>query len=135
MSAGYSKRSLLQKLGIKSGFRMAFFNAPADYRVKLGKLPEDAKVETQSMSGLDFIHLFTRSKSHLENEFPKLKRMLSHEGMLWVSWPKGTSGVNTDLNENVIRKVGLDNGLVDVKVAAVDEVWSGLKFVFRVIDR
>jgi len=135
MSTGHPKVSLSQKLGIKNGFRMAVFNAPHDYREKLGKLPDNIAIETRLMNSLDFIHFFAKSRSQLEDEFPKLKMMLSQKGMIWISWPKGSSGLETDLNENVIRKVGLNNGLVDIKVAAIDEIWSGLKFVFRLKDR
>jgi hypothetical protein len=84
---------------------------------------------------LDFIQFFSSRRSHLDEQFPKLKASLSPSGMLWVSWPKGSSGVPTDLTENVVRDIGLTNGLVDVKVCAVDETWSGLKFVFRLKDR
>ena len=84
---------------------------------------------------LDFIHFFTRKREDLEEGFPRLKRELSQKGMLWVSWPKGSSRVETDLDENVVREVGLKNGLVDVKICAVDETWSGMKFVYRLRDR
>lgn len=84
---------------------------------------------------MDFIHFFTRSRLQLESEFPKLKGMLSRSGMLWISWPKSSSGLETDLSENIVRRAGLDSGLVDVKIVAVDETWSGLKFVFRLKDR
>lgn len=84
---------------------------------------------------IDFIHFFTRAAAELESRFPQLKAALAFDGMLWVSWPKKASKVNSDLDENVVREVGLRNGLVDVKVAAVDEVWSGLKFVYRLEDR
>jgi hypothetical protein len=85
--------------------------------------------------GLDFIHFFTKSKSDLEKALPGMRASLVANGMIWVSWPKGTSKVPTDLNENIVRELALKNKLVDVKVAAVDDVWSGLKLVIRVKDR
>lgn len=92
-------------------------------------------MEAASEGTFDFIHFFTKSHQQLETEFPKLKSKISQNGILWISWPKRTSGEKTDLNDNVVRKVGLDNGMADVKVAAIDETWSGLKFVFRIRDR
>jgi len=86
-------------------------------------------------SPLDFIHFFTKLRGELENKFPILKQELSQDGILWISWPKGSSKVETDLNENVVREIGLKNGLVDVKVTNVDQIWSGLKFVYRLKDR
>ncbi|HNP06444.1 MAG TPA: hypothetical protein PKN99_02405 [Cyclobacteriaceae bacterium] len=83
----------------------------------------------------DFIHLFVKEKKRFGREFLKLKTELKKDGMLWVSWPKKSSKVASDLDENIIRDYGLANGLVDVKVCAVDEVWSGLKFMYRVKDR
>lgn len=129
--AGYSKRSLVEKLGIKDGAAVAILGAPRGYARLLGTLPRTARAGVP----LDFIQLFTREKRALEREFGRLARSLAPAGMLWVSWPKKASGVATDLTEDVIRAVGLAHGLVDVKVAAVDEVWSGLKFVRRLKDR
>ena len=84
---------------------------------------------------MDLVQFFTTERTELEAQFPSLKQAIAYDGSLWISWPKKASKVKTDLNENVIREIGLDNGLVDVKVCAVDEIWSGLKFVFRVEDR
>ena len=111
---------------------------PRGYRKLLGTLPSGARIETRDDAGNTpraFIHYFTKTRSALEKRFPVLERALTPAGMLWISWPKGTSGVTTDLTENVIREIGLANGLVDVKVCAVDATWSGLKFVRRVKDR
>ena len=135
MPAGYSKRSLVDKLGIKDGFSIAILGAPKDYAATLGKLPSGVTQDDKLNGPLDFIQFFASKRSHLEEHFPKLKAALSSGGMLWVSWPKASSGVPTDLNENLVREIGLRNGLVDVKVCAVDEVWSGLKFVYRIKDR
>jgi len=135
MAAGYSKRSLVDKLGIKDGFAIAILGAPMNYPATLGKLPSGVKQANKLNGPLDFIQFFASKRTHLERHIPKLKAALSSGGMLWVSWPKGLSGVPTDLTENVVREIGLANGLVDVKVCAVDEVWSGLKFVYRIKDR
>ena len=115
--------------------RIAIVNAPRGYGRLLGKLPERV-VRKASVGGpLDFVQLFTAEKRELERRFGELERALAPAGMLWISWPKKASGVTTDLTEDVIRAIGLAHGLVDVKVAAVDEVWSGLKFVRRAKDR
>jgi hypothetical protein len=134
-SSGYSKRPLPEKLGIKEGFTVGVINAPPGYLEMLAKLPKGVRMEPESDQLLDFVHLFTAVRSQLEDEFPKLKKKLTQRGMLWISWPKRSSGVETDLSESVVREIGLGNRLVDVKVASIDETWSGLKFVRRVRDR
>ena len=134
-NAGYSKRSLVDKLGIKAGHRVAILGAPPDYATTLGELPPQVKSGKDLRGEKDFLHLFTKSWQELEQKFPALKSSLAKSGMLWISWPKGSSGVATDVNETVVREIGLRNGLVDIKVCAVDETWSGLKFVYRVKDR
>jgi hypothetical protein len=133
--AGYSGKALVQKLGIKAGARIAILNPPNGYARTLGKLPARMARRTTTAGALDFIQFFTTEKGTLEREFAKLTRALTPAGMLWISWPKKAAGVPTNLTEDVIRAVGLAHGLVDVKVAAVDDVWSGLKFVRRVKDR
>lgn len=133
--AGYSKRPLLEKLGIKPGFAVAIVDAPEGYAATLGDLPESATLVAKPRAGLDFIHLFSKQRRALDSKFRALKGALKPNGMMWVSWPKGSSGVETDLSDNVVREIGLKNGLVDVKVCAVDETWSGLKFVYRLKDR
>ena len=135
MPVGYSKRSLVEKLGIKDGFAISIIGAPKDYAATLGRLPFGVKQSKRLAGPLDFIQFFCSKRAQLEADFPNLREALSPSGMLWVSWPKGSSGVFTDLTENVVREIGLRNGLVDVKVCAVDEVWSGLKFVYRIKDR
>jgi hypothetical protein len=129
--AGYSPRSLVDKLGIKPGTRIAILNAPRGYRAALGSLPAGVKVSASPRGSLPFIHVFTRTRNDLERRLPALLRALAPDGALWVSWPKQASGVPTDVTEDVVRAVALPTGLVDVKVAAVDEVWSGLKLVRR----
>jgi len=132
--AGYSKRSLVDKLGIKDGAKIVILNAPRGYKRTLGTLPQVSR--TSRVAGrLDFVQFFTKERQELERRFAALARALAPAGMLWISWPKGASGVATDLSEDVIRVIGLAHGLVDVKVAAVDDVWSGLKFVRRLKDR
>ncbi len=135
MATGYSKRSLVEKLGIKEGHRLAIVGAPEGYTSALGKLPPRTKWVKTLRGPLDFIHCFSKSRGALEGKFPSLKQALAPAGMLWISWPKGSSGFGSDLSENVVREIGLRNGLVDVKVCAVDAIWSGLKFVFRLKDR
>jgi hypothetical protein len=135
MSAGYSGTPLIKKLGLKPGHHIIILNPPDDYAITLGPLP-DAVTQAEALAGpLDFIHFFATERGELETEFPNLKAALAYDGMLWISWPKKASKVPTDLDENIIRDIGLSNGLVDVKVAAIDAVWSGLKFVFRLENR
>ena len=132
--AGYSGTPLIKKLGIKPGFNVLFVNAPAGFTNDL-ELPNDVVARPTARTRLDFVLLFVKSQKELEQKFSLLAAKLTPAGMLWISWPKKTSRVQTDLNENVIRHIGLAKGMVDVKVCAVDEVWSGLKFVFRLKDR
>ena len=132
--AGYSKTHLSQKLGLKEGMSVFFYNERPSYHALLEQLPNDVTVN-KSQEKLDFIQYFTKEKKELEKVFPKLKQSLKYSGMLWISWPKAASGVAIDINENLVRDIGLKNGLVDVKVIAIDEIWSGLKFVYRLMDR
>lgn len=133
--AGYSQRSLVDKLGIKAGHRVHIAGAPDGYDEVLGPLPAGVTRAPQLRGPFDFIQFFTDSRARLESRFASLKRGLKKDGMLWVSWPKKASGVPTDLTEDVVRDIALGHGLVDVKVAAVDAVWSGLKLVYRKKDR
>jgi hypothetical protein len=135
MSAGYSGTPLVKKLGIKPGFKIAILNPPANYSQLIGELPGSIVVVDDLSGPLDFIHFFTRQSAELADQFPALKQVLASNGMLWISWPKKSAKAATDLTENVVRDIGLRNRLVDVKVAAIDESWSGLKFVYRVEDR
>jgi hypothetical protein len=134
--AGYSGTPLLKKLGIKPDFRIILQNAPSPYLDWLSPLPEGIKIVKKSAKDdIDFTHLFVLKRSVFEKEFLIFKKNLKKDGMMWISWPKKSSKVPTDLDENIIREFGLANGLVDVKVCAVNEVWSGLKFVYRTKDR
>lgn len=131
---GYSGTPLPKKLGVKPGFRVRLIDAPPEVRAELSA--ELASCETAAGTApLDFAMLFTKSKPVLRKEFNRISKLLAPAGMLWVSWPKRSSGVVSDVDENTVREVGLDAGLVDVKICAVTEVWSGLKFVRRVKDR
>ncbi|HEY9045213.1 MAG TPA: DUF3052 domain-containing protein [Ohtaekwangia sp.] len=133
--AGYSGTPLLKKLGIKPGFTIYVHQAPEEYMNWLSPLPDDVSIQRTLKGELDFIHLFVKELKVFEKEFVRSKQHLKKTGMLWISWPKKSSKVPTTLDENLIREFGLAEGLVDVKVCAVDEVWSGLKFVVRVKDR
>jgi hypothetical protein len=133
--AGYSGTPLVKKLGYKPGMRAHVVSAPKHYRELLGDVPADVEFLARAAADLDLVHLFVRSRADLSKAFPPLAPLLKPAGMLWVSWPKKTSKLVGDLGENEVRAIGLAAGLVDVKVCAVDEDWSGLKFVRRVKDR
>ena len=129
--AGYSKTPLAQKLGIKAGTKVVAMSAPAGYRKWLAPLPEKVSFSNQPIAGSPFVHLFVSERRILEEELKRLRKLLADAGILWVSWPKKSSGVATDITEDVIRDVCLPLGFVDVKVCAVDEIWSGLKLMIR----
>jgi hypothetical protein len=131
---GYSGTPLPKKLGIKPGFRVRLANAPPEVRTELREALAGCEIINQNHA-LNFAMLFTKSRAELGKEFSTMAKSLTPSGMLWVSWPKKSSGVATDLDENVVRGIGLDAGMVDVKVCAVTDVWSGLKFVRRLKDR
>jgi hypothetical protein len=133
--AGYSGTPLIKKLGIKEGFAVALINAPKNFRKELGMLPANAKVVVSADKPPDLIMFFVTSERSLIGKFSLLASKLSPPGMLWVAWPKKSSGVQTDLSFSTVQRVGLDAGLVDVKICAVNDVWSGLKFVYRLKDR
>jgi hypothetical protein len=133
--AGYSGTPLPKKLGIEPGFKAAFFELPAEIKKDLKAALAETEMAKDGEARLDFAMIFVRSQAEMKEQFPRFARRLVPAGMLWVSWPKKTSGMATDLNENDVRRIGLVAGLVDVKVCAVNEVWSGLKFVIRVKDR
>ena len=133
--AGYSGTPLLKKLGIKPGIRIYVHQPPPSYFDWLHPLPEKTEVAEKAGGRLDFIHLFVKDQKTFRDVLIKSKTFLKSDRMLWVSWPKKSSGVTTDLDENKIRDFGLDHGLVDIKVCAVDETWSGLKFVIPLKNR
>lgn len=133
MPAGYSGTPLVKKLGYKPGMRVIFLGAPDHYPKLLGKLPEDVDVRTRLTGAFDLIHFFTPKYARLEKELPRLAKALNPAGMLWISWPKKASKLEKDLSETDVRETVLrtQKHLVDVKICAVDEDWSGLKFVIR----
>jgi len=135
MTANRQGRTLAGKLGIKEGATIAVLNPPNDCHRTLGRLPKLVTVENALRKRLGFIHFFTKSKQELKYSLRGLKHSLAQDGVLWISWPKGSSKIETDLNENTVREIVLKSGLVDTKVIAVDEDWSGLKFVHRLKDR
>lgn len=125
---------LAKKLGIKEGFRITFLNAPSGFRESLGELPARVKI-IGVQKPLDLIVFFPKSQDDLETKFTKLAEKLSPAGMLWVAWPKKSAQVETDLTFESVQQTGLAAGLVDNKVCAINEVFSGLRFVFRLEDR
>jgi hypothetical protein len=127
--AGYSARSIVQKLGIKPGFRIFVTSAPAAYADIVGALPPDAKLLTRPAAALDMVHMFARQAAGLAEKLRFHRDTIAPDGMIWVSWPKKSSGVPTDLTDVVVRDLALPLGLVDIKVCAIDDTWSGLKFV------
>ena len=130
-SAGYSGTPLVRKLGIAAGQTVALLGAPAGFRELLSPLPPGITFVSRLSPGVDVAHLFVSRRVELTRRLPALRLRLRDDGVLWVSWPKMTSGVPTDVSENIIRQVALPIGLVDVKVCAVDETWSALKLVIR----
>jgi hypothetical protein len=134
-SAGYSGTPLAKKLGIKEGFTLKLINLPENYFNLFPDFPKDVKIATKEKSNIDFIHYFSTNKLNLGKDIPTLKKELSRDGMIWVSWYKKSAKIPTDITEDIVRDLALQNGLVDVKVCAIDEVWSGLKLVIPVKDR
>lgn len=131
MSAGYSGTPLAAKLGIKPGSRVHLIGAPREYRALLEPLPDKVQFSSRMSDGIDVIHLFTRRRAELAIRLPVIQKTMRPDASIWISWPKKSSGVETDMTEDVIRAVALPMGLVDIKVCAVDEVWSGLKLMIR----
>jgi hypothetical protein len=129
-TAGYSGTPLVQKLGIKAGARVAFVNDPPEFKPLLKDLPAIKKG-----SPSDYVHLFVRSQADLKKHLGAAKKDLEQDGMIWVSWPKKASGIPTDVTEDTVRNAALPVGLVDIKVCAIDETWSGLKLVIRKENR
>jgi hypothetical protein len=135
MASGYSTNPLYKKLGLKVGFRLLIIGNPQPYKAFIGAIDADLLYQEHDGLNLDFVHLFTNSVTELTNLLPGLKTQIKKDGMIWVSWYKKSARKETELNEHIIRETALSTGLVDVKVCAVDETWSGLKLVFRLKDR
>jgi hypothetical protein len=133
--AGYSGTPLEKKLGIKPGFEIMLVNAPTYYFNLFSDLPGDLNFNKDPDIKKDFIHFFTKNEDEFIETLPLLKDQIKANGIIWVSWPKKASKIITDITENTIRDYGLKIGLVDIKVCAVDEIWSGLKFVIPIKDR
>ena len=133
--AGYSGTPLATKLGIKEGHRVAFPSAPDGFRKLLHEFPADVSIRARAAGQLDVIVFFTKRRAELERRLPALRRAMDPAAGLWIAWPKRSSGVETDLTEDVVRELGIANRLVDNKVCAIDETWSGLRLVIRLEDR
>ena len=133
--AGYSGTPLVKKLGIKAGSALYLYKPPNEYFDWVSPMPEKTVVRARLTGQVDFVHIFALHSDAFQREFDRCQKHLHKDGMLWVSWPKKSSKIRSDLDENIIRDYGLKRGLVDVKVCAVSDIWSGLKFVIRLKDR
>lgn len=130
-TAGYSGKPLAAKLGIKPGLRLYARHAPGNYLELLGALPQGVEVLSRPSGKMDLVHLFNTDAATLRRELEQYRHKIAENGTIWVSWPKKAAKVPTDVTEDVVRELALPLGLVDVKVCAVDETWSGLKLVIR----
>jgi hypothetical protein len=135
MMAGYSGTPLPQKLGIKPGLTVVTINAPTNYRRLLGTNPEGAAFSDRPKLDSNFVHVFIKKRSELEKRLSVLREKIADTGTVWVSWPKKSSGVPTDVTEDGVRAAALPLGFVDVKVCAIDNTWSGLKLMVRRVNR
>ena len=133
--SGYSGTPLGKKLGIKEGFCISFINVPENYFELIGSLPEKLIVAGNSKIRKDLIHYFSKDIEQVKLNFPRLKRQLKSNGMIWISWPKKNKSYTYNISEDAIRSIGIINGLVDIKVCAIDDTWSALKFVIPIKDR
>ena len=132
---GYSGTPLPRKLGIKEGHRLSLVSAPRGFKGELGELPPGVRTVARTAKDVDVALLFTKRAADLKRDFARQAKRIVQTGMVWVAWPKRSSGVATDLSFDIVRSTGLAAGLVDTKVCAVDDTWSGLKFMIRVKDR
>lgn len=135
MDLNYAHVPLAKKLGISENDSLVVINKPTLYEQTLGEISNTLTIHNRVNNLVDFIHYFAHNKSDLIHKFPELKHFLTPSGMLWISWPKKSSHIPSDLDENTIIKIGLENGLVDVKVVSFDETWSALKFIYRLKNR
>jgi hypothetical protein len=133
--AGYSGTPLAKKIGIKQGSRIALVNGPKGFQFDPKELPDNVEFLKSTGKSLDIILFFVTTERTLVKDFSKLAARLTANGMIWIAWPKKSSGVATDLSFELVQRIGLDAGLVDVKICAVDDTWSALKFVYRLKDR
>src|SRR5258706_3240632 len=133
---GYSGIPLAKKLGLnKAPLKLLTINAPKEYKSWLGDLPEGVTLVAKAKKPIDAVHVFTTESAFLDAILSKLRNELKQDGFIWVSWPKKSSKVPTDITDNIIREIALPLGFVDIKVCAVSEVWSGLKLVIRKSER
>ncbi len=130
-AAGYSGTPLTQKLGLKPGMQVAWPGAPEHFESLLAPLPDGIRVKPRTVAPLDVVVLFVTRRAQLARRLPALRKAIAPAGAVWAAWPKRASGVETDVTEDVVRDVALPLGLVDVKVCAIDETWSGLRLVIR----
>jgi hypothetical protein len=133
--SGYSGTPLAQKLGIRPEMAVVLIRAPANYRKLLGRIASSVEFSDQIKNASNFVHIFTKSRGELEERLAILREKVADTGIVWVSWPKKSSGVRTDVTEDVVRSIALPLGFVDVKVCAIDETWSGLKLMVRRTNR
>ena len=132
---GYSGTPLAKKLGIKEGFKIKLINQPDNYYDLFTDFPGQVFIISEVQTKIDFIHYFVLDKTELILNISELKSEIVPNGMLWISWPKKSSGIQTNIDENTIRNVAIDNGMVDIKVCAIDNIWSGLKLVIPLKNR
>jgi hypothetical protein len=133
--SGYSGTPLAQKLGITQEMAVVLIRAPTNYRKLLGPIASRVEFSDQIKNASNFVHIFTKSRGELEKRLAILREKVADTGIVWVSWPKKSSGVRTDVTEDVVRSIALPLGFVDVKVCAIDETWSGLKLMVRRTNR
>lgn len=129
--AGYSGTPLAKKLGIKEQFKVFVVNAPQDYRAMLEPLPESVQFTSKAGSSTDMVHIFTTRRAELAKALGAFRKQLAADAMVWVSWPKKSAQVASEITEDTVREIALPLGFVDIKVCAVNEIWSGLKLVVR----
>ena len=134
-NTGYSGTPLARKLGIKEGFKIRLVNQQQYYFQLFDDFPENVSIKTDKKSKKNLIHYFTKEASELIENINSLKNEIELNGIIWISWPKEASKITTDITEDTVRNLALKNGLVDIKVCAVDQIWSGLKLVIPVKDR
>lgn len=135
ITAGYSGTTLAKKLGIKEGFTIRLIHQPDYYFDLFTDMPNNISIVKDKTKPKDLIHYFTKQASHLLRDIPLLRNEIVANGIIWISWPKKAAKIKTDVSEALVRSIALANGLVDIKVCAVDEVWSALKLVIPVKDR
>ena len=133
--SGYPGTPLVKKLGIKEGFKIWLVNEPANYFDLLADMPQNVVLLKDKKISKDFVHYFTKQSAHLQRDIVALRKEVFPNGIIWISWPKKAAKIETDVTEDIIRNIALANGLVDVKVCAVDDTWSGLKLVVPVKER